>query len=142
MSFASTYERFFEETVSSSPENIQVAEVRLATLRARGGTELLARIQFLYSQPRRRGFVRQLFFLTDGEDSSQQQILSFVSEDRSGSRILTFGIGPDCSRVFVEELAVRSGGQATFVEGVNMQNAIDILNGHFVLSHFVKQLLT
>jgi uncharacterized protein YegL len=125
MSFESTYQKFFEETIPCSPENIQAAEVRLEALSARGGTVLLEPIQFLYSQPRRRGFVRQLFLLTDGEVSSQQEILSLVSEDRSGSRIMTFGIGSDCDQVFLEELAVRSGGQAKFVEGANIQNAID-----------------
>jgi uncharacterized protein YegL len=125
ISFESCYEKFFEETILCSPENIQAAEVRLQALCARGGTVLLDPIRFLYSQPRRRGFIRQLFLLTDGEVSSQQEILSLVSEDRSGSRIMTFGIGSDCDRVFVEELAVRSGGHALFVESANIQNAID-----------------
>jgi hypothetical protein len=125
ISFETDFVRFFEETVPCSEENLEQANQRLNEMEAEGGTQLLAPMRFVYDQPVRRGFVRQLFLLTDGGVNNKEAILTLVFEHRSDHRIMSFGIGDYCDRIFFEELATRSGGHAVFIQSENIQDAVD-----------------
>jgi methionyl aminopeptidase len=126
ISFESDYCKFFDEIVPCSTVNIEAAEKKVSAIDAGGGTNLLEPMTFVYSQPRRSGFVRQIFLITDGYVGSRQEILALVSNDRSGSRIMTFGIGTGCDRVFVEELAARSSGRSMFVDPADIEKAVNL----------------
>jgi hypothetical protein len=117
IAFESRFTSFFPETVPCSPANIAIAQATLEGLVDLGGTCLLEPLEFVCRQPPRRGFVRQLLLLTDGQIEHRQDVLSLISEHRSDHRVISFGIGYGCDHAFFNELSIRSGGHAEFLVG-------------------------
>jgi len=60
---------------------------------------------------------KKIFLLTDGEVSQPDQVIKLGKE--SQSYIHTFGIGRDCSRYLVQEVAKAARGSYSFVEDAN-----------------------
>ncbi|OXA49596.1 von Willebrand factor A domain-containing protein 5A [Folsomia candida] len=68
-----------------------------------GGTEILAPLSKIYSYPCIPGYTRQVFVLSDGENSSN-------------SRLFALGIGSSCSRHLIQGIADAGKGTSAFVE--------------------------
>eukprot|EP00746_Dinoflagellata_sp_MGD_P002856 gnl/MRDRNA2_/MRDRNA2_105586_c0_seq1.p1 gnl/MRDRNA2_/MRDRNA2_105586_c0~~gnl/MRDRNA2_/MRDRNA2_105586_c0_seq1.p1 ORF type:complete len:900 (-),score=159.00 gnl/MRDRNA2_/MRDRNA2_105586_c0_seq1:146-2845(-) len=79
-----------------------------------GGTEILSPLKFVHSMPLKHGFSRQVFLLTDGQVSNEQQIIDFVQTTKS--RIFTLGIGSGVSTFLVKGLSRATAGYAGFVQ--------------------------
>jgi hypothetical protein len=116
----------YEESQLATKANIREAVERLQDVKAGGGTDLFAPLEFVYGKPPREGFVRQLFVLTDGAVSREADILHLISTHRSDHRIFSLGIGADVARAFVEEIATRTGGNAAFVDPTNIQKSVGV----------------
>jgi Mg-chelatase subunit ChlD len=121
--FSSGFRSLFPESVSVSASSTKQAQAAIAGLTAGGGTELFSPLQHVYGTPPRRGFVRQIFVLTDGQVQGEADILSLVAQHRHSQRIFSLGIGSAVARAFIEEIATRSSGHAAFVDPKNLTAA-------------------
>lgn len=85
------------------------------SLRANGGTEMLAPLsaaaQLLDGMRRDRVIV----LLTDGQVGNDQQIIDEISKRAAGARVYTFGIGTNVSDHLLRELAKRTKGAVEFI---------------------------
>ena len=85
--FGSSYRTLFKKSKLYNDENLkdatQLAESMQANL---GGTEILAPLEWVFSQPLVKGHPRQLFLLTDGEVGNTQQVIDLVQKNSNSAR--------------------------------------------------------
>ena len=80
-----------------------------------GGTELLSPLQYLHSKSPSAGYSRQIFLLTDGEVSNENEVLDLCRSMSTSSRIFSFGLGHSPSRSLVKGLARTTNGCFVFI---------------------------
>jgi hypothetical protein len=80
-----------------------------------GGTELLRPLQYLHSKVPSSGHSRQIFLLTDGEVSNEDEVLNLCRSMFTSSRIFSFGLGHSPSRSLVKGLARATNGCFVFI---------------------------
>lgn len=85
--FGSSYRTLFKKSKLYNDENLkeatQLAETTQADL---GGTEILAPLEWVFSQPLVKGHPRQLFLLTDGEVGNTGQVINLVQKNSKSAR--------------------------------------------------------
>lgn len=81
----------------------------------RGGTELMGPLRNILCQPALPGCFRQVFLLTDGEVSNDDDVIGLVASQAHRTRVFTYGVGNSPSHSLVNGVARVSGGSATFV---------------------------
>lgn len=85
--FGSSYRTLFKKSKLYNDENLkeatQLAETTQADL---GGTEILAPLEWVFSQPLVKGHPRQLFLLTDGEVGNTGQVINLVQTNSKSAR--------------------------------------------------------
>ena len=62
------------------------------------------------------GYPRQIFMLTDGCVSDTTKIKQFVSRSCKYSRVHTIGVGDQCSRDLIIEVAKKGKGHHVFIQ--------------------------
>jgi Ca-activated chloride channel family protein len=92
-------------------ETLRRADQFIASVDARGGTEMLAPL-VRASSLAQGGIV---VLLTDGQVANEAEILETVLRGAGGTRFYTFGIGTNVSDVLLGELARRSNGAKELV---------------------------
>ncbi|XP_035700370.1 von Willebrand factor A domain-containing protein DDB_G0292740 [Folsomia candida] len=124
--FGSSYELLFKEgSLKYGPESLHETVNYAKSISANlGGTEILAPLKDIYSRPHIRGYLRQIFVITDGAISNTDQVISLVKQNAHNSRLFALGIGPSASHYLVQGIATAGGGTCAFVEGDDsIQNA-------------------
>ena len=88
ISFGSRYEPFFPSSLPCSKDRLEQATQFALSLKAdMGGTELLAPLQYIFSQPVKfSGLSRQVFILTDGSVSNTSSVISEVRKNCHSTR--------------------------------------------------------
>lgn len=85
--FGSSDRTLFKESTLYNDENLKEATQLAETMQADlGGTEILAPLQWVFSQPLVKGHPRQLFLLTDGEVGNTQQVIDLVQKNSKSAR--------------------------------------------------------
>jgi von Willebrand factor A domain-containing protein 5 len=80
VSFGSRYDSLFGESETYDDSSLAFAKTYVATMEANyGGTEIYQPLEFIFRQPRREGYLRQVFVLTDGEVSNGASVIDLVS---------------------------------------------------------------
>ncbi|HEX8521817.1 MAG TPA: hypothetical protein VF669_06135, partial [Tepidisphaeraceae bacterium] len=81
-----------------------------------GGTELYGPLEAILHAPvGKRGSVRNIVLLTDGQVSNEGAVMELARKHRAQNRIFSFGIGHACSAHLVRGLARATGGAAEFI---------------------------
>jgi Ca-activated chloride channel family protein len=111
IAFQSTYALFAPQPVPFTQQTLEQADAWVQTLRATGGTELLA--PFLTAVHQVPDGV--VVLLTDGQVGNEDEILREVCAARGRARIYSFGIGTNVSDVLLRDLARHTGGAVEFV---------------------------
>jgi Ca-activated chloride channel family protein len=108
LAFDDRVEAFAPQMVPFTQATLQRADAWLASVDARGGTELLA--PMMQSIDLARDGV--IVVLTDGQVGNEDQILATFMDRRGGasSRVYSFGIGTNVSDALLRSLADRTGG--------------------------------
>jgi hypothetical protein len=82
---------------------------------------------------------KRIFLLTDGQVNNNTEILNYASVCRDTARFHTFGIGSDCSKQLIREVAVAGRGSSNFAQDDSPELAglvIDALKHSFEPSLF------
>merc|ERR1711963_1122876 len=79
-----------------------------------GGTEIHAPLKSIFSQSTIQGYARQIFLLTDGAVSNDNQIIKLVRSNSKSSRVSTLGLGSSASRHLVKGVARAGNGTSIF----------------------------
>lgn len=121
--FGSTFTAFSSSgSVPYSEASLQAAAAYVDAIEATlGGTDILAPLRSLLEDaPLVRGASREVFLLTDGQVSNQQEVINLARSNSSRSRIFSVGIGSGVSSSLVNGVARASHGFAAFVQ--DMEN--------------------
>lgn len=140
ISFGSSYTKMFDESVLYDESTLSKASNLIENMDSNmGGTDILLPLNYAIKLPMKDNLPRQIFLLTDGEDSSSSQILNSVRTNLNKStRIFTFGIGADASRTLVNGIAKFGNGVAEFV---NSDDSIES-SVIFILNEALKGVIT
>ncbi len=108
--FGSTYDSVWPHSVPYNEKNLTGALIRLSTVEADlGGTELLAPLREIYSQPPAEGFQRNLILITDGQVGNESEVLT-LAKSHPETRVFTVGIGFGPNEYLTKRLAALTGG--------------------------------
>ena len=118
LAFDNVVETFAPELVPFDPRWLAEADVFLAQIGARGGTELLSPLM----QAARLAPDGIVVLLTDGQVANEDQILASYLDQRKTARVYSFGIGTNVSDALLQGLADRTGGA---VESIHPGERID-----------------
>ena len=80
-----------------------------------GGTEMFIPIMRLLQEPVTKGYIRQIYLITDGEINNIDEILNFVYDYRSNTRIFTVGIGNYRDSGIIERISRMTHGSSIYV---------------------------
>uniref|UniRef100_A0A3B3SY61 von Willebrand factor A domain containing 5B2 n=1 Tax=Paramormyrops kingsleyae TaxID=1676925 RepID=A0A3B3SY61_9TELE len=97
------------ETVTAAYEYTQKMKADL------GGTNLLGALSWVYQQPGRRGYPRQVFLITDGTVGNVGRVLELVRRNAGTARCCGLGLGPSACRRLLQGVAKVTGGNAEFL---------------------------
>lgn len=92
-----------------------VADNFIDSVRASGGTEILAAMNCAFDTPSSKHYLRQIVFLTDGAVGDEYFILREIEKTIGSARIFTFGIGTSVNRFLLEEMAKSGRGNSYFI---------------------------
>ena len=115
--FGSKYQSLFRRPQEYTKENKEIAMKLAETMDSDlGGTELFKCLRSVVKCKRLiRNYKRQVFVLTDGGISKQDETLKLVKQYAKKNRFFSFGIGSGCSSALVNGLADAGIGAASFI---------------------------
>ncbi|HEX8699306.1 MAG TPA: VIT domain-containing protein [Myxococcaceae bacterium] len=111
IAFESSYKTFAREPVVFTQKTLEQADHWVNSLRADGGTELLAPMTVAV-QGVPDGVV---VLLTDGQVGNEAEILRAVLTARKSTRVYSFGIGTNVSDALLKDMARQTGGAVEFI---------------------------
>ncbi len=114
ITFAGDTKILFDEPVSATPENMQVAREFLAGRSGGGGTEMMKAIRAALEPSDKQEHLRIVCFVTDGEVGNDFEIINEV-RSHPNARVFSFGIGQSVNRFLLENIAREGRGEAEFV---------------------------
>jgi hypothetical protein len=116
--FNSLTRSLFAAPVAADGETLGRAKRFVASLRARGGTEMLPALEVALAGAREASILRQVVFLTDGAVGNEDSILKLVGERLGDRRLFTVGIGPAPNMFFMTKAAEFGRGTYTAIGDV------------------------
>lgn len=93
----------------------QVAQRFIASLEARGGTEMRAAVELAFATPPAEGVLRQVVFITDGSVGNEADVVALIRRRLGAARLFTVGIGAAPNAWFMHEAAAAGRGSYTFI---------------------------
>ena len=122
--FGSSFEQMFEHCVENNEDNISESLKYAQTIDADlGGTDIYSPLMSIIDEKPKKGYVRQVFAITDGEVESPANVIAACTKNRHTMRIFPFGIGSDVNHAFIKELAKSTMGTERFITN-NSSNTI------------------
>jgi Ca-activated chloride channel family protein len=118
--FDSTARPLFNDSKFADASSITAAKEFVDTIKADGGTEMLAALQLAMPEhpTTASGTVRQVIFMTDGQVSNEQELFSFIHTRLGESRLFTVGIGAAPNSHFMRNAARFGRGTFTYIGDV------------------------
>jgi Ca-activated chloride channel family protein len=113
--FNSTAQALFGESRDASRENVRRAVRWVASLEARGGTEMAAALRLALNGKEETDRVRQVVFLTDGAVGNEEALFRLLRECLGDSRLFTVGIGSAPNSHFMTQAAQLGRGTFTYI---------------------------
>ncbi|KAK8838461.1 von Willebrand factor A domain-containing protein 5A [Tritrichomonas musculus] len=114
--FGSEFEQMFESSVENNKKNIKTSLKFAQNLEANlGGTEIYSPLMSIINEKPKKGYLRQVFAITDGEVNSPANVIAACTANRHIMRVFPFGIGHDVNHAFIKELAKSTNGEEHFI---------------------------
>ncbi|EAX94687.1 von Willebrand factor type A domain containing protein [Trichomonas vaginalis G3] len=80
-----------------------------------GGTDIYSPLKYVSDIKPKKGFVKQIFLLTDGEVQDSDEICAMAYKNRSNNRIFSIGLGSGADPGLIKGIARKSGGNYTII---------------------------
>ena len=114
-SFGSSFSSLFPSSQKYDDDTLVQAKSHVVSMEANyGGTEVFAPLKSIFAQSEIKDYARQIFLLTDGAVSNDQQVISLVKDNGMNSRVFTLGLGASASRHLVKGVARAGNGSSIF----------------------------
>jgi len=114
-SFGSQFSSLFPTSQKYDDDTLAHAKSHVLTMEANyGGTEVFAPLKSIFEQKAIKDYAKQIFLLTDGAVSNDQQVFSLVKNNGLNSRVFTLGLGASASRHLVKGVARAGNGSSIF----------------------------
>ncbi|MGH9936829.1 MAG: VWA domain-containing protein, partial [Blastocatellia bacterium] len=104
----------FPQPVPATRENLQRAQVFLASRQGSGGTEMMKAIRAALDPSDKQDHVRIVCFMTDGYVGNDMEIISEVQK-HPNARVFSFGIGSSVNRFLLDKMAEHGRGEVEYV---------------------------
>ncbi|MGE0129470.1 MAG: marine proteobacterial sortase target protein [Blastocatellales bacterium] len=107
----------FPQPVPATRENLQRAQVFLASRQGSGGTEMMKAIRAALEPSNDQGkqsHVRIVCFMTDGYVGNDMEIISEIQK-HPNARVFSFGIGSSVNRFLLDKMAEHGRGEVEYV---------------------------
>jgi len=116
VSFGSRFSYLFEKgSTIYDDHSLEKAKAHVEKMEANyGGTEVHAPLKSIFSQSSIQGYARQIFLLTDGAVSNDDQVIKLVRSNNKSCRVFTLGLGSSASRHLVKGVARVGNGTSLF----------------------------
>jgi Ca-activated chloride channel family protein len=114
--FNDTPREFSAGPVPATAINVAAAQLFVRTLRAGGGTEVVAAIQQAFDVPQQPDTLRVVVFLSDGYIGNEAEVLDDLARRRGDARVYAFGVGSSVNRYLLSEMARRGRGYARYID--------------------------
>ena len=114
--FGSTYDCAFQSGMVYDERSLNAALNYLARIDADlGGTEVLAPLKAICTEPLPAGVSRDVVLITDGEVGNEDDMMALVRSTAAFTRVFTVGIGHGPNEYFIRGLARASGGASELI---------------------------
>ena len=113
--FNSTAHALFGGSRDATRDNVRRALRWVASLEARGGTEMAAALRLALDGIEDTERVRQVIFLTDGAVGNEEALFTLLRERLGGSRLFAVGIGSAPNSHFMTRAALLGRGSFTYI---------------------------
>lgn len=111
--FDDTMTMLFDHAVPATPDQVALGKRFTSGLEADGGTEMLPALKAaLADDGERKGAIRQVVFLTDGDLSNEREMMAEISRHLGRSRVFMVGIGSAPNSYLMSRMA--EAGRGTF----------------------------
>lgn len=104
----------FPQPVPATRENLQRAQVFLASRQGSGGTEMMKAIRAALDPSDAQDHVRIVCFMTDGYVGNDMEIISEIQK-HPNARVFAFGIGSSVNRFLLDKMAEHGRGEVEYV---------------------------
>ena len=104
----------FPQPVQATRENLDRAQVFLASRQGSGGTEMMKAIRAALDPSDAQDHVRIVCFMTDGYVGNDMEIISEVQK-HPNARVFAFGIGSSVNRFLLDKMAELGRGEVEYV---------------------------
>jgi hypothetical protein len=123
ISFGSCFDSLFPESTQYTDETLDLAKSHVASMTANyGGTEIYSPMQAIFQQRDIPGYIRQVFVLTDGAVSNDDQVIKLVRQNSNRTRVFSLGLGSSASRHLVKGVARAGNGTSVFsIDGEDLR---------------------
>jgi len=119
ITFNSQTQSLFEQAKPASIFNISRARQFVASINARGGTEMLPALKKALEMNDSEHRLRQIIYLTDGAIINEQALFDTIRKDIKQSRLFTVGIGSSPNRYFLKKAAEIGRGTYTYISNAS-----------------------
>lgn len=113
IAFDDQLEMFAQEPTPYDERSLARADRWIASLAARGGTEMLPAIQAALAGTTPEGRLRTVLFITDGQAHNEAELAAAVANRRKAARFHTLGIDTAVNGALLTRLARMGGGTCT-----------------------------
>jgi Ca-activated chloride channel homolog len=113
--FASDYSSMFAAPQPVGESSRILAGKFISALRADGGTEMRAPLEFAMSAAPSAGYLQQIVFMTDGSVGNEAELIALIHGQIGITRLFTVGIGAAPNSYFLAQAAAAGRGSYTFI---------------------------
>lgn len=113
--FDNHVERLAAAPLPFTQAGVDAADRFIATIDARGGTEIVGALHTALTQPRDPARLRVVVFLTDGAVGNEAEVLRELAGGLNEARVFAFGVGSAVNRFLLDKLAQVGRGSAEYI---------------------------
>ena len=117
--FNSTFSSLFKESQSVTSSSLNLAHNMVDSLKANGGTEMLAPLKHVLINQKNTTFLNQVVFITDGSIGNEAELFNMIKRELKDARLFMVGIGSAPNTFFMSKAAEFGRGTSTIINNVS-----------------------
>ena len=114
-SFGCSFDSLYHSSSLYNDETLRATKSHVSSMSANyGGTEIYAPLEAIFNEKPKEGHLRQVFVLTDGAVTNEDQVIDLVKRKVGRGRVFALGLGDCASRHLIKGVARAGNGIAVF----------------------------